>query len=36
MQAGLLQRSPRGRMVTALGYKHLNLAKKSPDEYGLF
>ncbi|MDR1446667.1 MAG: Holliday junction branch migration DNA helicase RuvB [Treponema sp.] len=36
IQAGLLQRSPRGRMVTALGYKHLNLAKKSPDEYGLF
>ncbi|MDR0382592.1 MAG: Holliday junction branch migration DNA helicase RuvB [Spirochaetaceae bacterium] len=30
IQAGLLQRTPRGRTVTALAYKHLNLEAKRP------
>jgi Holliday junction DNA helicase RuvB len=37
IQAGLLQRTPRGRMVTALAYKHLSLELKRPAcEGGLF
>jgi Holliday junction DNA helicase RuvB len=34
IQAGLLQRTPRGRVVTALAYEHLNLdrVKNSPDK----
>jgi Holliday junction DNA helicase RuvB len=38
IQAGLLQRTPRGRMVTGLAYKHLGLKKPaaSPGEAFLF
>jgi Holliday junction DNA helicase RuvB len=37
IQAGLLQRTPRGRTVTALAYKHLGLENKRPAELnGLF
>jgi Holliday junction DNA helicase RuvB len=38
IQAGLLQRTPRGRVVTALGYKHLGLQKPAalPGEAFLF
>ena len=36
VQAGLLQRSPRGRMVTSLAYGHLGLAEKKIDEGALF
>jgi Holliday junction DNA helicase RuvB len=34
IQAGLLQRTPRGRMVTALAYEHLKLAKGSHEGNG--
>jgi len=38
IQAGLLQRSPRGRMVTSLGYGHLGLTSSASasgnTEYG--
>jgi Holliday junction DNA helicase RuvB len=37
IQAGLLQRTPRGRTVTVLAYKHLRLEQKGPvDSGGLF
>ncbi|GAB6392717.1 MAG: Holliday junction ATP-dependent DNA helicase RuvB [Treponematales bacterium] len=37
IQAGFLQRTPRGRMVTALAYEHLGLERKPPaGEAGLF
>ncbi|MFP3043555.1 Holliday junction branch migration DNA helicase RuvB [Treponema primitia] len=35
IQAGLLQRTPRGRMVTALAYEHLKLPKGSNETNGL-
>ncbi|MDR2133823.1 MAG: Holliday junction branch migration DNA helicase RuvB [Treponema sp.] len=38
IQAGLIQRTPRGRMVTGFACEHLNLAKKGgsgPDQGGL-
>jgi Holliday junction DNA helicase RuvB len=35
IQAGLLQRTPRGRMVTALAYNHLNLQLRNGGEGGL-
>ncbi|MDR1858975.1 MAG: Holliday junction branch migration DNA helicase RuvB [Treponema sp.] len=34
IQAGLLQRSPRGRMVTDLAYGHLGLTPNASPEYG--
>jgi Holliday junction DNA helicase RuvB len=34
IQAGLLQRSPRGRMVTSLAYGHLGLAPDGPSAEG--
>jgi Holliday junction DNA helicase RuvB len=34
IQAGLLQRTPRGRVATALAYKHLGVEQKM--EGGLF
>jgi Holliday junction DNA helicase RuvB len=34
IQAGLLQRSPRGRMVTDLAYGHLGLTPNTSPEYG--
>jgi Holliday junction DNA helicase RuvB len=34
IQAGLLQRTPRGRMVTALAYKHLNMETVRPVDLG--
>jgi Holliday junction DNA helicase RuvB len=36
IQAGLLQRTPRGRMVTALAYEHLNLEKRGGEGGLLF
>jgi Holliday junction DNA helicase RuvB len=36
VQAGLLQRSPRGRMVTSLAYGHLGLSPSGGDERALF
>ena len=36
IQAGLLQRTPRGRMVTALAFKHLGLAQPDSDGGLLF
>jgi Holliday junction DNA helicase RuvB len=38
IQCGLLQRTPRGRLVTALGFRHLGLAEPSrdPAQFGLF
>jgi Holliday junction DNA helicase RuvB len=36
IQAGLLQRTPRGRTVTDLAYRHLNLETKRPAAGGLF
>ncbi len=35
IQAGLLQRTSRGRMVTALAYEHLNLERKANGNDGL-
>jgi Holliday junction DNA helicase RuvB len=35
IQAGLLQRTPRGRMATALTYEHLKLPKGSNETNGL-
>ena len=32
MQLGFLDRSPRGRIVTALGYKHLGLKESAIDK----
>jgi Holliday junction DNA helicase RuvB len=32
MQLGFLDRSPRGRIVTALGYQHLGLKEKGTGE----
>jgi Holliday junction DNA helicase RuvB len=34
IQSGLLQRTPRGRMVTALAYEHLNIARKDHENPG--
>ena len=36
IQAGLIQRSPRGRMATSLAYGHLGLPHKNDDEGSLF
>jgi Holliday junction DNA helicase RuvB len=36
IQAGLLQRSPRGRMVTSLAYGHLGIAPNAGGENSLF
>ena len=36
IQAGLIQRTPRGRMVTSLAYKHLNLKQAGSGEGQLF
>jgi Holliday junction DNA helicase RuvB len=36
IQTGLLQRTPRGRVVTSLGYGHLGLAPNSNNENSLF
>ena len=36
IQAGLIQRTPRGRMVTSLAYKHLNLKQDNSGETQLF
>ncbi|MDR1787776.1 MAG: Holliday junction branch migration DNA helicase RuvB [Treponema sp.] len=36
IQAGFLQRSPRGRMVTDLAYRHLNLERSRAAAEGLF
>jgi Holliday junction DNA helicase RuvB len=37
IQSGLLQRTPRGRMVTPLAYEHLNIAgPEKAGDYGLF
>jgi Holliday junction DNA helicase RuvB len=35
IQAGLLQRTPRGRMVTPFAYEHLNLERKQHGNNGL-
>lgn len=35
IQAGLLQRTPRGRMVTPLAYQHLNINRKNDGNEGL-
>ncbi|MDL2228728.1 Holliday junction branch migration DNA helicase RuvB, partial [Treponema sp. OttesenSCG-928-L16] len=35
IQAGLLQRTPRGRMATALAYEHLHLSKGGNENSGL-
>jgi Holliday junction DNA helicase RuvB len=35
IQSGLLQRTPRGRVVTALAYEHLNLSPKQHETSGL-
>jgi Holliday junction DNA helicase RuvB len=35
IQSGLLQRTPRGRVVTALAYEHLKLPQKSHEDSGL-
>jgi Holliday junction DNA helicase RuvB len=36
IQAGLIQRTSRGRVVTALAYEHLKLGRPAPEERGLF
>jgi Holliday junction DNA helicase RuvB len=36
IQAGLLQRSPRGRLVTERAYQHLSLKRQSHEDGGLF
>jgi Holliday junction DNA helicase RuvB len=37
IQSGLLQRTPRGRMVTGLAYEHLHLAAPAKSgDYSLF
>ncbi|MDR1930790.1 MAG: Holliday junction branch migration DNA helicase RuvB [Treponema sp.] len=36
IQAGLIQRTPRGRMVTGLAYSHLNLKRDAAAAPGLF
>ncbi len=35
IQSGLLQRTPRGRMVTSLAYKHLNITRRAGENPGL-
>jgi Holliday junction DNA helicase RuvB len=34
LQMGFLQRTPRGRIATALAYRHLGLAVPTPSEQG--
>jgi Holliday junction DNA helicase RuvB len=38
IQKGLLQRTPRGRLITAHAFKHLGLAEpvRDPSQFGLF
>jgi Holliday junction DNA helicase RuvB len=38
IQQGFLQRTPRGRLLTAAAFKHLGLAepKRDPAQFGLF
>ncbi|MEA3027789.1 MAG: holliday junction helicase RuvB, partial [Alphaproteobacteria bacterium] len=38
IQKGLLQRTPRGRLITSHAFKHLGLAEPSrePSQFGLF
>jgi Holliday junction DNA helicase RuvB len=38
IQRGLLQRTPRGRLITSHAFKHLGLAepKRDPSQFGLF
>ena len=35
IQSGLLQRTPRGRVVTARAYEHLNISRKNHEDPGL-
>jgi holliday junction DNA helicase RuvB len=38
IQKGLLQRTPRGRLITAHAFRHLGLAEptRDPSQFGLF
>ena len=38
IQKGLLQRTPRGRLITSHAFKHLGLAEpaRDPSQFGLF